>query len=255
MEKPRQFSDKDNNAPAAKLINAKRIGIISIVGLGLLAYFYESDEPETSDQPTTESISRTQPKTLENNDFPLPESDLSEKRRKWKTNFVKFMKALKEAEENKKYHLIAKEVIDPQAYSDYLEALIEDNRNDFPREAKRLETAMGYMLDADSGLLDSNAVTIADWKNITLMLDNFDENNFGESAEGISKYFIAMSPTFEARGIIIYELENGKISKDEATAFIEHLLGSSDLDIVRYVDGETIVIGRESECGYYYPDW
>jgi len=51
-----------------------------------------------------------------------------------------------------------------------------------------------------------------------------------------------------------YELLN-KISKDEATAFIEHLLGSSDLDIVRYVDGETIVIGRESECGYYYPDW
>ena len=50
-----------------------------------------------------------------------------------------------------------------------------------------------------------------------------------------------------------YELLNQ--SKDAATSFIDRLLGSDDIDIVRYIEDEAIVIGRQSELGYYFPDW
>lgn len=50
-----------------------------------------------------------------------------------------------------------------------------------------------------------------------------------------------------------YGLLNQSI--DDAASFINHLLKSTDIDIVRSFEDEAIVIGRESERGYYYPDW
>jgi len=51
-----------------------------------------------------------------------------------------------------------------------------------------------------------------------------------------------------------YELLNKK-SKNEATSFIEHLLKSTDIDIVRNFADEAIIIGRKSERGHFIPDW
>jgi hypothetical protein len=51
-----------------------------------------------------------------------------------------------------------------------------------------------------------------------------------------------------------YELLNKK-SKDEATSFIEHLLKTKDIDIIRSFEDEAIVIGRKTDRGHYNFDW
>lgn len=61
MEKPRQSANEDSKSPVHKLISAKRVGVLSIVGLGLLAaYFYEGGDkeaksPTMAEQTTEES--------------------------------------------------------------------------------------------------------------------------------------------------------------------------------------------------------
>lgn len=42
---------------------------------------------------------------------------------------------------------------------------------------------------------------------------------------------------------------------DNANIFINELLTSNDCDLIRFKEGESIVIGLRSEVGKYFPDW
>lgn len=51
-----------------------------------------------------------------------------------------------------------------------------------------------------------------------------------------------------------YELMSNS-SKHEAVQFIRELLYSNDGDLLKFRDGQRIVIGLCSEKGMYFPDW
>jgi len=231
MEKIKKTSKEADSRPNSNpLISSKGLAILGlVVSLGVLSTIYNNDnEPEEARQlPGNENLVEPSPKVSENTDFLSSETEDLDKKRNWKLHFARVLKALKEAEKNGEHNLTAKSIIDPQAYMHYVEMLIEDHRSNYPVKAKQLEYAMGFLLDPEVGFLDTNKIAIADWKNITQMIDDFDENDFGQSAQQLNEYFIKMSITFGARSRIIDALEQGMISNDEATSL---LLLTEDID-------------------------
>lgn len=81
------------------------------------------------------------------------------------------------------------------------------------------------------------------------------ENN--SVLEPLSRRESAMPVSVSLRGSLAQRLMELQLNehRSKARKYIQALLVSTDLDLVRFHDSSGLVIGLRSERGMFYPDW